>query len=266
MRFFVDRPQERGYISIELYLYRTKFIIKGEAEPQYLTDSEIDVLSLIKTHCGNEKGNGKFVGSVRGIARTLNLSKTAVQTSIERLIRAGLIYRTKEGTGKNGYKRSEYTVNEKLLRRMKRKEERAEKAAETEEKQTKYDRRTEAERAADARAEYEKHYAERQRKANERVEWFTERLNGDNTYQIAERRIRALDIEIARAEAYGSGNLAKLKEEQTRRKAERARRMAELNITEKDLIPKWQCTKCKDTGYKKDGRMCDCYPKRWRKQ
>lgn len=251
----VDRPKDKGFIKLDLYLYRTKFIVKGEAEPQYLTDSEINILCFVKTHCANEKGNGEFVGSVRGIARTLNLSPTTVQKSIETLLNAGLIYRTREGLGKNGYKRSEYTVNEKLLRKMQQKDRKASENAVR-------DNRTEAERSADDRTEFESHYARLRQTAQERVEWFIERLNKDDTYQKAEREIRALDIQIARAETYDLPNLETLKVEQLKRKAERAQRMAELNISEADLIPKWQCGKCKDTGFRKGGQMCDCYPKK----
>lgn len=252
-----ERPKDKGYISVDLYLYHTKFIVQGKAEPQYLTNTEINVLCLMKTHCANEKGAGVFVGSVRGIAGTLNVCTKAVQDSIETLMKAGLIRRTKEGV--NGKIRSEYTVNEKLLRRMQKKARKAEEAA------TVQDKRTESERAADSRTDFERHYAERQRTAQNRVEWFEERLRKDDTYKRTEGKIRALDIQIARAETYGGTNLEALKRKEIELKGKLARRMAEMNISMEDLIPRYQCSKCSDTGYLPNGQICDCYPKGERK-
>ena len=34
-----------------------------------------------------------------------------------------------------------------------------------------------------------------------------------------------------------------------------------LNMTEADLLPRYKCLKCSDTGFKPDGCQCNCYPK-----
>ena len=118
---FTERPQEVGFVTIHLYLYNTQFSFRGEETPRYLTQAEIHVLSLIKTHCDNDKGTGSFEGSARGIAKTLGLHKNTVQNCLSELLRAGLIYRVGNKKGVNGHKRSEYTVNRKLLRKLDRK-------------------------------------------------------------------------------------------------------------------------------------------------
>lgn len=33
-----------------------------------------------------------------------------------------------------------------------------------------------------------------------------------------------------------------------------------MNLTSADLLPKYVCNNCLDTGYAKDGTFCDCYP------
>ena len=33
-----------------------------------------------------------------------------------------------------------------------------------------------------------------------------------------------------------------------------------MNLTPADLLPKYVCQKCRDTGYAHDGNFCDCYP------
>ena len=43
-----------------------------------------------------------------------------------------------------------------------------------------------------------------------------------------------------------------------------SKRMAELNISPKDLKPPWQCKKCSDSGFLPNGRQCSCYPKKRR--
>lgn len=255
----VNPPKETGVVTIEFYLYSTKFAVRGEKEARYLPKSAIDVLCLIKTHCANKRGCGYFVGSVRSIAGTLHLTKTTVQKAIDLLLGAKLVFRSQEGRGVNGHKRSRFTVNEKLLRRTE-KNYRKETAPPTSEK-----RLSKAERAADERAERESYYATLQNRAQQRVKWFSDRLNQDSTYTKINAAVRALDISIARAELYKPSDVGRLQKEQRRLQIDRATRMAELNVSEADLVPKWRCTKCSDTGFFPNGKLCDCYLKGGRK-
>lgn len=254
----VNRPQGRGAVSVDYFLFATQFTVKGEAEPRYLTSAELLVLCHIKTHCGHK---GEFVGSVDSIAKTLGLASSTVDKSLNTLMRADLIYRPVRGL--NGRKRSKYTVNQKLLKRT---EKAHRKQAETTERAEPAGKLTEAERAHEARTEFERYYAERQRIARARADQFKDRLNADDTYSRIEREIREKEPKQSRAEVFNLPEADELARRLKRLRAERAKRMAELCITEADLKPNYKCSKCEDTGYrKKDGRMCDCYPKRGRK-
>ncbi len=264
-----QRTTERGFVKIELYLYATKFQIRGKAEPRYLTHAEIDVLALIKTHCANERGKGHFDGSMRGMAHTLNLSKTTVQNAIDTLLKAELIYRPSHSCGINGHKRSEYTVNKKLLRRSEKNynKKSAPKGDGAQAKsKTMSSREEQRVQAANERSEREQYYAAFRHTAIDRAEHFNTRLERDDTYKRVNAALRAMQPKIARAEIFDTAELAQLIMDERRLKAERAKRMAELNISEADLIPKWHCPKCEDTGFMKDGRICDCYPIGRRKQ
>lgn len=249
-------PQRSG-IKIELYLYHTKFNVRGELKPRYLTQSEINVLCLMKTHCSNPKGDGLFRGSVRGISKTLNLSKTTVQKAIDVLMHAELIFRTDKNKGLNGHKRSAFTVNEKLLRRA---EKNYKQASQAQDEPKKPNTLSEYERAADARAERERYYSNLRDFAWARVEAFQTRLDTDVTYKRVNSLCRAVEPKIERAKLYSLPDLALLLSDQKRLQGERAKRMAELGIYETDLQPIWKCSKCSDSGYLPNGRMCGCYP------
>ena len=251
-----DAPQKSG-IKIELYLYHTKFNVRGESSARYLTLSEINVLCLMKTHCGNPKGDGLFRGSVRGISKTLHLSKTTVQKAINALLHAGLIFRTDINKGRNGHKRSAFTVNEKLLRRAEKNHRQATQADEPRKSNT----LSEQERAADARAERERYYSNLQDIAHARVEAFQARLDADDTYKRVNSLCRAVEPKIERAKLYNLPELAQLLRDQKRLQGERAKRMAKLGISESDLQPIWKCSMCSDSGHLPNGRMCGCYPK-----
>lgn len=255
----VNPSKESGFIKVDLYLYATKFFVRGEEEARYLSKSAIDVLCLIKTHCANKAGNGDFVGSVRGIATTLNLTKTTVQKAIDVLLGAKLIFRDQAGRGVNGHRRSRFLVNEKLLRRAEKRHKK-ETAPQTTER-----RLSPNEQAANERAEFESYYATLRNQAEKRVEWFSDRLRHDDTYTRVNGAMRALEPKIAYAEEFKLFDLVKLKREHKKLQLERAKRMAELNISEVDLVPKWRCEKCSDTGFLPSGKMCDCYPKGVRK-
>lgn len=254
------RTNESGFIKIELYLYNTKFDIRGESLPRYLRKSEIDVLCLIKTHCSNEKGEGCFVGSVKGIAETVNLSKTTVQAGIDVLLHAGLIYRSEEGRGLNGYKRSIYTVNDKLLRRKAKNFQKALSSKDSSRKTLSKEQRDE-----ECRIERERYYAGLRERAQSRVDFFVNQLNADDTYSRLTAKLRELELRIAKDEVYRFPEIETHKQEALRIRAERAQRMGQLRISEADLIPRYRCPKCEDRGSLHDGTPCKCYPVRGRK-
>lgn len=260
---YIESNQDQGYIVTENYLYKTKFAVKGEAEPRYLTRSAIDVLSLIKTHCENKKGNGKFRGSVRGIMSTLNLSKRTVQKAISLLLAAELIFRPDRGI--NSHFRSEFTVNKKLLRTV-RKQYRKENAALARRSST--ENNPEWIAAADAKADRDRFYAARRHLAEAPVEQFQRQLDADKRYHELDVEQRKLTPHIARLEVAGEHAKAEeCKRKQKSLKVQMARRMEALGISSDDLKPVYECNLCNDTGVRvKDHRMCDCYQSPRRRQ
>ena len=70
--------------------------------------------------------------------------------------------------------------------------------------------------------------------------------------------IRSEEIRLAKAEALG-GEVEKLSEEHKTLRAERAKLLAEMKLTEEMLVPQYRCKKCKDTGFDENGSICECY-------
>ena len=242
-----------AYITTEIWLYHTLFRI-GSKE-RYLRNSEIDVLSLMMTHANNPNGAGTYRGSFRMIEGILSLSHHTVHKAISALLEAGLIFRAAEDKGVNGHKMSVYRINAKLIRRSKKAYKKAQ-----ERQNAPKDYRNEQEKAADARAEMARYYAIRQDERQRRIEHFKGLLESDGEYVRVQKEIRRLDIEIAKAEVFNLGTIAQLRAEMRQKEAIRARRMAALNVSEKDLNPPYYCVECHDTGERiADHRMCDCW-------
>lgn len=253
--YCVTESRENKGVKIELYLFDTKFSFKGEEAPRYLTQAEIHILSLIKTHCENEKGMGKFTGSIRGIARLLGLSKTTVQNGLAALMRAGLAFRPRKCI--NNGARSEYTVNKKLLRNLSK-----------EYKKATADKFTEAEREADKRTERDRFYVQRRQVALDRAESFHRQAMQDELFSTATRELGRLTPQMGRAEAFGNAaELGELQRKERQLKVQRAKRLTLLGLSEDDLLPHWHCLACEDTGYiKESGQACSCYSKYGRRR
>lgn len=246
------------YITTDDFLFRTRFSLKN-GESIFLPKSAIDVLGLIRGHAENKKGKGYFEGSVRGIMRTLCLSKTTVQKSISLLLSLQLIFRRKEHCGRNGYFRSRYTVNEKLLRSKNRayKREFGKFAADV--RQT-----AEKRSGSDLRAERERFYEELRRQDQDRIDSFRNKLDRDAVYTSCNRELRSLEPQIARLELNGeSGKLGELRKKYRALSDAVAERMKKLGIFMEDISPKYRCRECQDTGFRvTDGRLCSCFPRR----
>lgn len=237
-----------AFIRSDLYLYQKEFEICGEGK-RYLTHSEILVLSLIQTHCGNPNA-GKYTGSIRGMAKLLGLSSSTVQRCLDVLKRAHLI--TCESKAPNGSRWSTYRINKKLLRTKEREARDSDKKGYVDPKIA----------ALDAKSEREHFYAVARDRANAPAEQMKARLRADERYREAERRYNMLTPKIGRYDAFGQAEESrKAKGEQKRWAAVMAERMAALNISPEDLRPRYRCVKCSDTGFLPNGQMCDCYPK-----
>ena len=251
---FVEAPKDqRRYIRTERWMIETSFEVRtksGKIVTRRLIESEKTVLSHIWTHCTSGKTGGTCSGSARSWAGMLQMDEKTVKKAIRNLLGAGLIVRPAEDRGVNGYKRSTYHINGRIVRKLERASRRAHRAQ---------DRRTDAELAADARTERERVYAARREAAESRAESYLRRIMQDAAYAHAERRGRKLDIEIAKAELYSPADVARLRREAAELQAQKAARMQALGVSADDLKPQYICPLCRDTGYLPGGRPCGCY-------
>ncbi len=79
----------------------------------------------------------------------------------------------------------------------------------------------------------------------------------NENFADAEFAIKKLNFELAKLEAYGKSTDS-VQKELTAQKRLRKNALKEMNMTESDLIPKYNCSRCKDTGYVNGKELCKC--------
>lgn len=248
----LSEKQLRSF-KLELYMLHTQFK-KKDGTFAYLTHSAALVFAHIKTHCDE----GRFVASYRGIAKALPICEETARKAVKLLMSMDLIFCPKGCRGVNGWKRSEYKVNYKLLRKA----ERGFKKTATFRQGARADR-SRAETSQEWQAERERYYSGLQWTEKQRIERFEAQLNSDSHYFELDNRRRRLEIEKAKAEVFFPEKAQAIRDELERVCKERAERMAQLGFTKEDLQPRFRCELCEDTGFRKsDNRMCDCFPRR----
>lgn len=119
----------------------------------------------------------------------------------------------------------------------------------------------EAVQAANARADREHWYAERRSKAERKAEKAKEKARSFPAYREAEKALKRLELEHAKAELYEPEKVKEIELEQDAREFERAQALLLAGLTEADLLPVWSCARCSDTGYLPSGAACDCFSK-----
>ena len=119
--------------------------------------------------------------------------------------------------------------------------------------------RSEAAIAADKRGEREHYYAVLRQNAIAKADAAQKKAEKDVRFREANATIKKGEIELAKAEVFAPETVPAITEQIERARAIRERVLAEIGLTEADLLPSFQCTKCSDTGFLPDGRMCDCY-------
>lgn len=116
--------------------------------------------------------------------------------------------------------------------------------------------------AADERAERERYYSSLREKAQAVAERFEMRANKNPLFKENSARLSQAERDAAKAEIFHAETLPDVLQSIEKLKAERARILTEMGITEEDFIPKYHCSKCSDSGFLPDGKACDCYPKK----
>ncbi len=119
--------------------------------------------------------------------------------------------------------------------------------------------RSEAAVAADERSARDIYYTRLRDRAMRRVERAEAIAARDEEFSAAERELRSLGLELAKAELSETSDLTPLKERVELAKKRRAEALARLRLSERDFTPAFTCKKCSDTGFLPDGKLCDCY-------
>lgn len=123
-----------------------------------------------------------------------------------------------------------------------------------------YKRQTAEDKDAALRRKVQTYYFNLREQAQDRAEHYLKLARHNADFKKNEDEIRAAEIGLAKAEALGgdtkerSAALAALKKE-------RAALLKKLNLTEEMLVPQYKCRICGDTGFDRDGNVCECYKK-----
>ena len=267
----------KGYIRVDMELLYKQFRFGADDThvapyEDYLSLSEILVLSYMITLADNIKSKtaGTFKGSYRSIAKKLRMSPSTVRAAVLRLMKARLISRMEEDKAVNGSGWTVYRVDKSLLIRTQEQELKAEEKAfnsqlkESQEKKIaqepsskpEWQRRIEA---IDAKSDRERHYAQRREKAQARADYFLKKANQSERFKEITSELGKMELALAKAEVYDRDKLPDLERRKARILKERKLLLSRLGINELDLSPIYQCSKCSDTGFMKNGAGCDCY-------
>ncbi len=120
---------------------------------------------------------------------------------------------------------------------------------------------SESVQAANARSERERWYSARHNAAEAKAERVRAKMRDFPAYLEAEKALKRLEIERAKAELYEPEKVGEIEREQEAREEERKRALLLAGVTEADLLPVWNCARCSDTGFLPSGAVCDCYEK-----
>jgi predicted transcriptional regulator len=237
-----------AHVRTEDYFFTQKFKIKGEL--RFLKNSEIDVLSLIYTHTRDPKSQ-QFEGSYKDIAGILNMRTETVCRAVSALLAADLICRPTKGV--NGHSKSIFKAQMKNFRKIERKVKKEEKARSYVAKDAK------DAKDADARSERQRYYDLLKDAAQARVDYVEKEANANARFRELTQNLRAIELSLAKAELGKPEELPKLKASKASMLRERESILNGIGYTSADLLPRWKCSKCSDSGYLPNGRACDCY-------
>ena len=118
--------------------------------------------------------------------------------------------------------------------------------------------RAQEQRGDEFRKKVERYYFNLRERAEDRAEHYRKIANANEAFRTNEDAIKANEIRLAKAEALG-GDTAGPAAALDKLRRERAALLKQMDLTEEMLVPQYRCKKCNDTGFDKDGNVCDCY-------
>ena len=113
--------------------------------------------------------------------------------------------------------------------------------------------------AVNAKADRERYYSALQEKAQSRADKFVAKANKHPRFKEVNIELSKMEIALAKAEVFEPTKLPSLTEKKAALLRERKDILQLLGIDESDLLPKYTCEKCSDTGFLPNGIACDCY-------
>ena len=113
--------------------------------------------------------------------------------------------------------------------------------------------------AVNAKSDRERYYALLREKAQTRADKYLAMANGNARFKEIDTELSKMEIALAKAEVFEPKNLPALKQKKQSLLSERKSILFALKIDESDLLPKFSCDQCSDTGFLKNGVACGCY-------
>ena len=115
--------------------------------------------------------------------------------------------------------------------------------------------------AVNAKTDRERYFALRREKAQAEADKCIKKANQNARFKEISSRLSKMELDLAKAEMFRPEMLPSLLEEKSGLLQERKGILRNLGLSEEDLLPKFTCKKCSDTGFLKNGKACDCYQK-----
>lgn len=218
-RYTYVGEQEKGFkVRTELYFY-TEMLGRAGCK-RYLTDAEVDILSLIYTWTSYETV-GKYTGNYIDIANTLGLDYYTVYRTIHVLMEMRLIYRLHKGTSNTN--KSEFKANMKVLSV-------SEKLA-----RKKKQPKSKSVQELDKKSDLQRNEELLKETASKRAMSAIERARSIPRFRELASELAKLNVSMAKAELYAPLTLPALEVEQKPLLEERAKILRELGVQEWEL-------------------------------
>ena len=123
-----------------------------------------------------------------------------------------------------------------------------------------YKRQAEESKEESLRKKVQTYYFNLREQAQDRADHYLRLARRDADFKANEDAIRAAEIRLAKAEALG-GETEKEELALSDLRRARAALLKKLALSEDMLVPQYKCKKCGDTGFDKNGKVCECYKK-----
>lgn len=244
-----------AFIQFEEALKSEEFFIPIEQRARKLHNSEYILLSYIATVSKELRGKEFFNASIESLKNKLGRCGDTIKNALDVLISANLLISKDTYHRRKRSKQLRLRPRTWLISRMKNM------ARFERNEPQKLSVREEQDRAREFIAIRERYYNTLRNAAERATKPFIQALEADPEYIAADRKKRNFEIKLARAEYLNDIDAAsEIKIKLRSVEAIRKKRMTLHGITEDDLLPKYRCRKCNDTGFLDTGQMCDCYP------